>query len=179
MHNTAKCTGTEPQGYASDDGSFNQLCPLLGTSNWPGSSVITWESFVCFPCESVIYQSFCFDVRLGEAVSKWIKAGVASFLALFLGGRFRITETLSYTKNIKKFIVNMQLYKHIEHYLILDLNNVQFVLWDCACGLPLVSSPQETLSSEALSSLAMSSFHWPLYVWTDVYTEILWVQENK
>ena len=125
----------------------------------------SFNAFVCFPCEPVIYKNMRFDARLGEAVSKWIKAGVASFLALFLGRTFRITKTFSYTTNI----VNMQLHNHIEHYLILHLNNVQFVLRDCACGLTLVSSPQETLSSEALSSLAMSSFQWPLYVWTDVY----------
>ena len=100
----------------------------------------SFNAFVRFPCEPVIYKNMRFDARLGEAVSKWIKAGVASFLALFLGRTFRITKTLSYTANI----VNKQLHKHIEHIWTLSHSApeqcavcvVRLCLWLDACLKP-------------------------------------------
>lgn len=81
----------------------------------------SFNAFVCFPCEPVICKNMRFDARLGEAVSKWIKAGVASFLALFLGRTFRITKTLSYTTNIVNIAVTQIHWIH--------LNTISFCTW--------------------------------------------------
>ena len=83
------CAGPQPEGYTSNYGSFHELRALLGASHWSGRVQMfkRIQNVASLPSTGPLVSADVnvFSALPHQAVSKWIKAGVASFLALLLG----------------------------------------------------------------------------------------------